>query len=374
MDTTVRKHIVVSAVNVRKGGTLTVLRDCLGYLAARDDIRVTALVHDAALCGVDGISYIEIPWSVKGWGRRLWCEYVTMHKISRRIAPVDLWLSLHDTTPRVTAARQAVYCHTSFPFMRIRLRDFRMDWKIPVFAMFTKYAYRINVRRNRYLIVQQEWMRKGLSELTGVGREKIIVAAPAFRSPVLPEAASGPVPAFLYPSTPDCHKNFELICAAAQRLEDKLGKGRFRVILTLDGSENRYARWLLSRWGKVDSIQFRGFLSREDLYRAYADAACLVFPSRSETWGLPVSEFAPSGKPMILADLPYAHETAAGHSCVAFVPVDEPQALVNAMEDVVLGRTDAFAPLAARQPEAPCAPDWESLFNLLLEDEDTSAR
>ena len=75
------KTIVVSAVNIRKGGTLTILRDCLGYLsglASGGEYRVVALVHKRELADYPGIEYIEMPGCIKGWGRRLWCEYVTM--------------------------------------------------------------------------------------------------------------------------------------------------------------------------------------------------------------------------------------------------------------------------------------------------------
>ena len=122
-----RKHIVVSAVNIRRGGTLTVLKDCLGYLSSREDLHVTALVHNRELCDFPGIDYIEIPWSIQSWGKRLKCEYVTMKGISGRLPETDLWLSLHDTTPPVKARRQAVYCQTSFPFLKVKGRDFLMN-------------------------------------------------------------------------------------------------------------------------------------------------------------------------------------------------------------------------------------------------------
>lgn len=113
------KTIVVSAVNIRKGGTLTILRNCLEYLsymAQNGQYKVVAIVHKRELANYPLIEYIEKPDTINGWGKRLWCEYVVMHRISRQLAPVYLWLSLHDTTPFVKAERQAVYCQTSFPF------------------------------------------------------------------------------------------------------------------------------------------------------------------------------------------------------------------------------------------------------------------
>ena len=386
MDKALRRNIVISAVNVRKGGTLTILKGCLQYLSGREDLHVTAIVHKRSLCDYPGIDYIEIPWSIKGWLRRLWCEYVTLFGISKRLVDTDLWFSLHDTTPRVKARRQAVYCHTSFPFMKASWRDVRMDYKIALFSRFTKFAYKWNVKKNSYLVVQQTWMRDAMAGLLKFPKDRIIVAPPAIKGDSFATLGMTKEPSlemtkelslektrerskvFLFPGTPDCHKNFETLCEAARILENRVGKGCFKVLLTVRGEENRYARWLKVRWGEVSSIDFHGLMSRDELEQAYGEAACLVFPSRSETWGLPISEFKPTGKPMILADLPYAHETAAGARQVAFFPVKDPEALAKAMENVLTGNTIDFGTVPVRVIESPYAYGWEQLFHFLLDD------
>lgn len=368
MGNLVKKHIVISAVNIRKGGTLTVLKDCLGYLANCQDLKVTAIVHDRSLCWFKGIDYIEIPWSTKSWFHRLWCEYKTMKEISKTLQPLDLWFSLHDTTPDVICSRQAVYCHTSFPFLKTKKQDWKMDYKIPLFAHLTRFAYKKNVGRNSYLVVQQQWMRESLSRLISFPQEKIIVAPPAFTTQIIPDTSGRPT-LFIYPSTADCHKNFETLCEAATILEDRFPPGSFRIVLTIDGNENRYASWLKKTYGHLDSVDFHGFMSRDELYDYYGAAACLVFPSRIETWGLPISEFKPSGKPMILSDLPYAHETAAGAQSVAFFQPDNASELANIMGSLITGPTGnnpfTKAPTTA-DPETPFADGWESLFRILL--------
>ena len=376
MGATLPRNVVISAVNIRKGGTLTILRACLGYLSTRDDLHVTALVHKRSLADFPGIDYIELPHSIDSWGKRLRCEYREMLPISRQLAPVDLWFSLHDTTPRVEARRQAVYCHTSFPFLKTRLRDWRMDWKIPTFAHFTKYAYRHNVAANDFLVVQQNWFRDGLAQLTGFPKERIIVAPPAVRTvEPRPVAADDDTPLFLYPATPDCHKNFEAICRAAELLENRLGPNRFRILFTIRGDENRYARWLKQEWERLESIDFHGLMPREELDAVYNRAACLLFPSRIETWGLPISEFKPTGRPMILADLPYAHESAAGAPYVAFFPPDDPQSLAARMEEIIRQRLTAFTPIPPKDTESPFAESWGQLFGILLQGhEDTATR
>ena len=338
---------------------MTVLRDCLRYLSGRNDLHVTALVHKRELADFPGIDYIEIPWSVEGWFKRLRCEYFTMNHISRKLPETDLWLSLHDTTPRVKAKRQAVYCHTPFPFMKARARDWRMDYKIALFTFFTRLAYKWNVKRNRFLIVQQVWMRKAMAELLRFDIHRIIVAPPAFHPMDIPSVHSATPPAFLYPATADVHKDFETLCEAARLLEKRLGTGRFKVVITVKGNENRYARWLYDKWGHVDSIDFHGLMSREELSLAYGEAACLVFPSRAETWGLPISEYLP--------DLPFAHETAAGATHAAFFPVTDAKALASIMEDFLRNDMHAFEAIPQPSFEAPYASSWETLFNILLQ-------
>ena len=367
------KTIVISAVNLRKGGTLTILRDCLEYLSGlvRSEVgyRVVALVHKRELCDYPGIEYIEMPDTIKGWGKRLWCEYVTMNRISKKLAPVYLWLSLHDTSPRVKAERQAVYCQTSFPFYKWSFRDFKMDYKIPLFAMFTKYAYKVNIRSNRYLIVQQNWLREGFSRMFGLDKGKFIVAPPQRkRVEVIPDNISKDTFTFFYASTPDCHKNFETLCMASELLQEELGADKFNVVLTLSGEENKYSRWLKQTWGHVSSIDFAGFMSKERLFGYYKSADCFVFPSKVETWGLPITEFmeASGNKPMLLADLSYAHETAAGAQSACFFNPSDPMELKKKMKRLLENDCSALEPVSNQSIEDPKAYSWEELFGILL--------
>lgn len=360
-----KKTVVISAVNIRKGGTLTILRDCLSYLSTiADQYRIVAIVHRKELCDYPGIEYIEMPDTINGWGKRLKAEYVTFNQISKQLAPVYLWFSLHDTTPCVQAEHQAVYCQTSFPFMKPKFQDLRFDPKIVLFTLFTKFAYKVNVRRNDYLVVQTQWLCEGLSKMLKVDKNRFIVAPPKVNVPAYDHGTMIQPPVFIYPATADCHKNFETLCEAARLLENEIGKGRFKVLITVDGSENKYSAWLRQNWGDVESIDFHGLVKRDELFRLYSEASALVFPSRVETWGLPITEFAETGKTLLLADLPYAHETAAGKPNVGYFRHDDPEDLKTFMRKMIVG--DSFGKSAEILPQGNCAGNWEELFNKLL--------
>lgn len=377
-----KQTIVISAVNLRKGGTLTILRQCLEYLssvAQERAYRVVALVHDRELAAYPHIEYIELPWTIESWAKRLWCEYVTMYRISRQIGQVDLWLSLHDATPRVEARRQAVYCHTSFPFFPISLQDFLFDPKIPLFGLLTKYTYRINQRRNKYIIVQQEWIRKAFAKTFGLREAQIILARANHSQAVsLPEVQNQGVEAygekyvFFYASTADAHKDFQTLCRATALLAERVGRERFEVVITVKGDENKYAQYLHKHWGHTPGLRFAGLMDKATLYAHYARANCFVFPSRIETWGLPISEYMQvheGQRPMILPRLAYAYETSLGAEQVAFFESRDAEGLARLMQEAVQGDYSHFEqrPKAEPAPE-PRAEDWAELFNILLAD------
>ena len=171
---------------------------------------------------------------------------------------------------------------------------------------------------------------------------------------------------FFCPSSPDCYKNFEVVCEAARLLELEIGRRRFRLECTVRGEDNKYGWWLKSNWDHVDSVHFAGWQSPSKLWGWYEAADCLVYTSRAEAWGRPISEFATTGKPMLLPNLPYARETAAGSPKVAFFPIHDSAALKEEMKALVLGSESRLAPAPYHRLEDPKVYDWEELFRLVL--------
>ncbi len=363
--------IVISAVNMTDSGLLAILSSCLNGLEQSDlssSYRIIALVPNKQLLPVySDLELFEFPKAKKHYYYRLYYEFWKFKRLSKQLKPV-LWVSLHDMSPRVEATVQAVYMHNATPFYSPGWLDWTYIPKNALWAYLYQYVYRLNIHANQFLITQQSWTREAFSKRFHFPKEQIIVARPVEKkdSPQK-KAKTRPTPmfTFIYPSYPRVFKNFEVICKAAKLLE-KEGFNNIRVLLTIDGTENKYSAYILKKFAHLQCVEFRGILPPEKMEEFYQEGDCLLFPSKLETWGLPISEFMPFGKPMIISDLPYAHETAAGASQVAFFTPDDEQSLAKRMKEIVLGNPSHFNQVKSVEIDNPVVEDWESLFQMLL--------
>jgi len=366
-----KKLIIISAVNLVEGGPLTILQDCLKYLSASlaDEYKIIALVNKKSFFSFENIEYLEFPESKKSWVNRLYYEYFYFYKLSRRLKPF-LWLSLHDITPNVTATRLAVYCHNASPFYRLPFKEAIVDPKFALFNIFYKYLYAINIKKADFVVVQQEWFRQSFARLYKLSN--VVVAHPN----ALQAHSSGNLHnhtakkgdfIFLYPSFPRVFKNFEIISKAAEILL-KQGLGNFEIIFTISGAENSYARSICRACKHLKNIKFIGIQGKEKMPQLYDSADCLIFPSKLETWGFPITEAKAFKKPLLLADLGYAHETLGEYDKAIFFDPFDHEKLAEAMKGLI-NKTAVFDKVERGVVPGLFAENWEGLFKILLRDE-----
>lgn len=361
---------MLSGVNLFEAGPLSVYQDALNELSRNfvDEYEIVALVHRKELFSDSRIVFLEYPDVRKSWLRRLKFEYYDLRKISRTLDPC-LWLSMHDTTPTVYAKRRAVYCHNPAPFARLKLKDFLYDWRYSIFVLFYRYLYGINIHQNDFVVVQQAWIRDRFRKMYQL--QNVVVAHPTVPAPV-ELASEAPAKAsskdakfvFFFPAHPRVFKNVEVLIDAAKFLQGSL----IEIWLTFSGNENRYATKLAMQASEFPIIKLLGRLTRNQVFERYETADCLIFPSKLETWGLPISEFKRTGKPMLVADLPYAHETVGNYGSVHFFNPDNPRELAELMQELSQGRLQTNA-VAAASIAPPFTTGWKELFKLLLQSE-----
>lgn len=372
MENLNRKTIVISAVNIFEGGTLTIVRDNLTFANdfLADKFKIIAIVHNKNLLPLDSlkkINFIEFPKSRKSYLIRLYLEYYYFYKLSQKWNP-HLWFSLHDITPNVKASIRAVYCHNPSPFKKIIVTDLFFQPVLFFFSLFYKYLYKINIKKNNYVIVQQNWLRDEFISMFRLDTEKLLVCYPEITK--IKNVIRGQsyyikddVFTFFYPALARPFKNFEVIGEAVKLLHKK-GVKNFRVVITIEGNENNYAKFIHKKYRDLKQLHFVGMLSFEKVQENYTAADALLFPSTLETWGLPITEFKKYQKPILLSKLPYAYETLGAYDNGIFFDPLNADELAQKMIQLMSG--DLQFDLTSSS-EKKVLKGWSELFNKILE-------
>ena len=187
--------------------------------------------------------------------------------------------------------------------------------------MFRTFVPRSARRADRVLAVSER-TKRDLVEHYGIAEERIVVTPngvdPVFR----PYGAvhDGP-PYALFVGGIQPRKD-PLTAVEALALVD----GDLRLVLV--GDEKRGGddvRSAVRRLGLEARVELAGYVEHEGLASLYRGAACLVFPSRYEGFGLPVLEAMASGTPVV-ATTAGAVPEVAGDAAVLVEPGD-PEAL-----------------------------------------------
>jgi glycosyltransferase involved in cell wall biosynthesis len=165
-------------------------------------------------------------------------------------------------------------------------------WDLATFKVFV----RSSVKRARHVLAISERTKRDLVELYGTPPEKITVTSLA------------PDPAFRPAQE---HDSFLLFVSAIEPRKQPLDAidaanavGR-RLVVVGPKKDAELVSELERRGAEV-----RGYVPKDELVRLYQSAACLVFPSRYEGFGLPVVEAMACGTPVVAAPEPALQEVA----------------------------------------------------------------
>lgn len=314
-----KKIIVLSGANITSGGPLTIFNDALTSLSLNKDCEIFAIVGNSKLFyKSDNIVFIELPNYKRLIFLKFFYEYFYYRIISRKIKP-DIWISLNDFTPSVKAGNIFTYFHNASIFFRIEASDFKFSRRV----IFQKYYYslflKFNIKKNKKFIVQQQWIAHKIHEKYNLPIQQLLLFKPnviienpfSTSNKLLAENNNSKFILF-YPTRAYGYKNVEMICEAMRELYVSGYSQDIELRLTLWEDENAYTRYLKKKYNELD-IVWIGPLSKSEVEDNYKEASALVFPSRLETWGLPLTEFSKYRKPIFAIDLEYVHETMQGY-------------------------------------------------------------
>lgn len=333
------KRIVFSGINISVGGPLTMLRHFHQYasefLAA--DYEIYFLVKDKQLLPESKLNIIEFPAAQRSLLHKLYYEYVAFKKVSERIQPI-LWFSLNDITPTVSATIQCVYFHNATPFYKLSWMDLFFPARALVQKFYYYFFYRINLFKNDFVVVQQKFLSDYIIRKLKFPADRILLNRPELNLTSLRKPSPSPAyeatKVFLYPTKAVVYKNVHVIIKAVKLLKSRKVSD-FKVVLTIFENDNRYSRYLKYISRNLPEIEFAGYQPFDVLVEQFQRAHCILFPSKLETWGLPLSEAIYFNKHIIAADLQYAHETIGAYAQVDFFNPMSASALAGHMQKFI---------------------------------------
>jgi glycosyltransferase involved in cell wall biosynthesis len=191
-----------------------------------------------------------------------------------------------------------------------------------------------SARRAARVLAISEVTKRDLVELYGIQEDKIVV------TPLAADPAFGPDgPA------PD-GEPYALFVGALQARKDAtsavealslIGDGAPRLVLVgPDKGGQADVERTAAELGLTGRVELRGHLPQDELAGLYRGAACLVFPSRYEGFGLPVLEAMASGTPVV-ATTAGALPEVAGEAAI-LVEERNPVALAGGIERALADR------------------------------------
>jgi glycosyltransferase involved in cell wall biosynthesis len=188
--------------------------------------------------------------------------------------------------------------------------------------VYRSLTYDRAARRAAAVVVPSEFVRDRAVTALGLEPERVVTIHHGVAHSRFSPAEDEREPLLLYPARPWPHKNHARLLEAFSLLHRN--QPELRLVLTGLGTE---------RFAGIPGVEARGHVSSDELVSLYRRAACLVFPSVYEGFGLPILEAMACGTPVAAARAGALPEVCAD-AAVLFEPSD-PDAIAAGVEEAL---------------------------------------
>lgn len=297
---------IIYAPNVRSGGGLILLQALLS--GWRGPSKLYAILDSRAQPRLTLNAGVDVHWISPGLLGRLSAELM----LPRVAHDGDCVLCFHGLPPIMVtkkfAAKILVFVQNRLVIERSPLRSY--PFRVRIRILLERFLFRSLISYADDIVVQGQGMQRQLMTLLDADAK-----AGLPRIHVRPFAPPTPVSSanivkcfdFIYPASGDAHKNHAKLIEAWESL--KLEGIAPSLALTLGPQDQ-------SLWDALD-VRIRsaglnvvniGSVDRNGIIEAYWKAKALIFPSTTESFGLPLIEAAGIGLPIIAGELDFVRD------------------------------------------------------------------
>ena len=296
---------ILYAPNVHCGGGFVLLHALLAEWPA--SVSLTAFL-DARARGCLGIApNVQVVWVKANAGSRLMMEF----KLRQLASAETVVLCFHGLPPMLPTLAHVVVFQQNRIYLGLNsLSQFALKTRIRL--IFERVVSRIFRHRVAEYIVQTPSMRQALLKWYG---ERDLSRVPVVR--ILPFVNALPrqiksnrlIPEwdFVYVADGEAHKNHRVLVVAWQLLaQEGLHPSLALTLSSRDALLKSELEAIVVEYGL--QIKDLGQMPHENVLSLYATAKAMIFPSTSESFGLPLIEAAHLGLPILASELDYVRD------------------------------------------------------------------
>ncbi|WP_434715315.1 glycosyltransferase family 4 protein [Paraburkholderia sp. A3RO-2L] len=315
------------------------------------EVRAEIVVPEAVAGMVNPFRYVRLRASGKGGGLR-WEQFALPQAARGR-----LLLNLCNSGP-LLCRRQVTVLHDAAP---ARVPDSYSRSFVAWYRLMVPHLGRVSQR----VITVSEFSRRELCDAYRIPAGKIGVVPESGEHMLRVQQDEAEVtatlngrPFVLAVGSLNRHKNFQLVAEAARLIPD----AQFDIVVVGGGDSRVYGSGQDALPGFVKHL---GYVSDGALAALYRRAACFVYPSRYEGFGLPPVEALALGCPVIASRLPAVQEACG--DAILYTSPDDPAELAHLLERIT-GDAALRASLRERGRARTAELTWRATVVKLIEE------
>ncbi len=296
------KTFFINASNIHSGGGKVLLIDLLKELEGNNEVSTFVFVDSRFKTEFSFAKNIQFLFLKKGLLNRLSVDF----KIKKKVQAGDTVLSIGNASPILSFKE-----YNSYLFLQNRLLVDKNSWKYLNFALkmriyweqiFLKF-FNKNVTN---IIVQTETMNC-LTQKFGICKSRLRVIP--YREKLgnldktIDRQKKAKSTSFIYIASEEFHKNHYSLMLAWELL----AKQGIKPVLRLNVSKS-FIKNLLRKDFYLENVEFLKIKRRDEIQDLYRRSDALVYPSFTESFGLPLLEAQDTGLAILASERVYVRD------------------------------------------------------------------